>query len=53
MRGMWPLRGLPRAVLKERYGFEPSSEWVTRMQHAAVRFADGGSGRSSAKVGWC
>ncbi|HNN94944.1 MAG TPA: S46 family peptidase, partial [Pseudomonadota bacterium] len=42
--GMWPLHGLPRAVLKERYGFEPSSEWVTRMQHAAVRFADGGSG---------
>lgn len=42
--GMWPLHGLPRQVLKERYGFEPSAEWVGRMQHAAVRFADGGSG---------
>lgn len=42
--GMWPLHGLPRQQLKERYGFSPSPEWVGRMQHAAVRFADGGSG---------
>jgi len=42
--GMWPLHGLPAQVLKERYGFVPSADFVTRLQHASLRFSDGGSG---------
>ncbi len=42
--GMWPLHGLPKKALHERYGFAPSADWVTRLQHASLRFSDGGSG---------
>src|SRR5215210_3482856 len=42
--GMWVLNNLPRPQLKERYGFEPSPEWVEHLRSAAVRFNSGGSG---------
>ncbi|HEY2828083.1 MAG TPA: S46 family peptidase, partial [Pirellulales bacterium] len=31
-------------VLKEKYSFEPSDEWLKNVQQAAVRFNSGGSG---------
>lgn len=42
--GMWLLTSPPRAILKDRYGFEPSAAWLEHMQKAAVRFSTGGSG---------
>ncbi|HEX8201123.1 MAG TPA: S46 family peptidase, partial [Isosphaeraceae bacterium] len=42
--GMWVFNNLPRQQLKERYGFEPSQEWVEHLRSAAVRFNSGGSG---------
>ncbi|HEV3025535.1 MAG TPA: S46 family peptidase [Pirellulales bacterium] len=42
--GMWLLNQPPRAMLKERYGFEPSDEWLLHLQRASVRFNSGGSG---------
>lgn len=35
--GMWLLTNPPTKQLKETYGFEPSAEWLLRMQRAAVR----------------
>ncbi len=37
--GMWPFNHLPTAALKRKYGFEPSREWLTRVQRASVRVA--------------
>src|SRR5215210_2369815 len=42
--GMWVFNNLPRQQLQERYGFEPSPEWVEHLRSAAVRFNSGGSG---------
>jgi hypothetical protein len=42
--GMWLFNVPPTKQLKERYGFEPSAEWLRHLQHAAVRFNSGGSG---------
>jgi hypothetical protein len=42
--GMWTFDHLPTRQLRERYGFEPSVEWVARTRAAAVRFSSGGSG---------
>ncbi|MFO0890365.1 MAG: S46 family peptidase [Isosphaeraceae bacterium] len=42
--GMWTFDNLPVRQLRERYGFEPSAEWVARTRAAAVRFNSGGSG---------
>ncbi len=42
--GMWLLTHPPTAAIKAAYGFEPSAEWLGRMQRAAVRFETGGSG---------
>lgn len=41
---MWPLHGLPTDTLGKQYQFTPTPEWLMRMQRAAVRFGDGGSG---------
>jgi hypothetical protein len=41
---MWLLNQPPRKLLKERYGFEPSDEWLLHLQRASVRFNSGGSG---------
>ncbi len=42
--GMWLFNDPPRALLKERYGFEPTDEWLAHLQKSAVRFNSGGSG---------
>ncbi|HXG57791.1 MAG TPA: S46 family peptidase [Thermoanaerobaculia bacterium] len=42
--GMWLFNRPPRQLLKERYGFEPSRQWLEHLQKASVRFNSGGSG---------
>src|SRR5215217_1798221 len=42
--GMWVFNNLPVKQLKERYQFEPTPEWITRLRSSAVRFNSGGSG---------
>jgi hypothetical protein len=42
--GMWLFNDPPQKVLKERYGFEPTEEWLRHLQRASVRFNSGGSG---------
>lgn len=42
--GMWLFNDPPRKLLKERYNFEPTDEWLTHLQRCAVRFNSGGSG---------
>ncbi|HEY2154792.1 MAG TPA: S46 family peptidase, partial [Isosphaeraceae bacterium] len=42
--GMWTFDNLPLKTLKERYGFEPSKEWIEHLRSSAVRFNNGGSG---------
>ncbi len=42
--GMWLFNQPPRKLLMERYGFDPTDEWLNHLQHAAVRFNSGGSG---------
>lgn len=41
---MWPYDLLPLQLLKERYGFEPSAEWIERLKYGSVRIDAGGSG---------
>ena len=42
--GMYLFNDLPRELLKERYGFEPSAAWADHLRLASVRFNVGGSG---------
>lgn len=42
--GMWLVNKPPVALLKSKYGFEPTSQWLEHMQKSAVRFNSGGSG---------
>jgi hypothetical protein len=42
--GMWTLDHLPVKQLQQRYGFTPSPQWVSLVQHATVRLAEGCSG---------
>lgn len=42
--GMWTFDNPPLKQLKERYGFEPTQEWLDHLRLASVRFNDGGSG---------
>ncbi len=42
--GMWLFNNPPTEKLVERYGFEPSAEWLEHLQKSAVRFNNGGSG---------
>ncbi len=42
--GMWLYNNLPKAHLKEKYGFEPTQEWLDNLQKSSVRFNSGGSG---------
>jgi hypothetical protein len=41
--GMWLVNNPPLAQLKSTHGFEPSAEWMTAMQQAAVRVGASGS----------
>ena len=42
--GMWLFNAPPLKQLKEKYGFEPSPQWLDHLQKASVRFNSGGSG---------
>lgn len=42
--GMWTFDNPPIKQLKERYGFEPTREWLDHLRLSSVRFNDGGSG---------
>ncbi|HEV8588213.1 MAG TPA: S46 family peptidase [Pyrinomonadaceae bacterium] len=42
--GMWPFNNVPRAEIKRKYGFDVTDEWLHKVQMAAVRFNNGGSG---------
>jgi hypothetical protein len=42
--GMWLFNNPPSKLLKRKYDFEPSAEWLLHLQRAAARFNDGGSG---------
>ncbi len=41
--GMWLLNNPPLKLLRERYGFEPSSSWLEHLQKSAVRMGASGS----------
>ena len=42
--GMWLLNNVPRAEIKQRYGFDVTDAWLKKVQMASVRFNNGGSG---------
>ncbi len=42
--GMWTFDNPPLKEWKEKYGFEPTQEWLDHVRLASVRFMDGGSG---------
>src|SRR4051794_35383488 len=42
--GMWLYDHFPAQTVKERYGFEPTKEWLEHVRLASVRFNSGGSG---------
>jgi hypothetical protein len=42
--GMWLFNNLPRKLLKDKYGFEPTDKWLEHVQKSSVRFNNGGSG---------
>jgi len=42
--GMWTFDNPPLKILKEKYGFTPTQEWLDHIRLASVRFMDGGSG---------
>ncbi|MEY2601622.1 MAG: hypothetical protein QOJ36_941 [Verrucomicrobiota bacterium] len=42
--GMWPYNAPPTKQLKEKYGFEPTKQWLDHLQKSSVRFSSGGSG---------
>src|SRR5437870_5591473 len=42
--GMWLFNRPPRAMLKQRYNFDPSQAWLDHLQKSSIRFNSGGSG---------
>src|SRR4051812_3220458 len=42
--GMWLFNDPPRQLLKQRYGFDVTDQWLEHVQKASVRFNSGGSG---------
>jgi hypothetical protein len=42
--GMWPFNIVPKALIKQRYGFDVTDAWLKHVQLASVRFNNGGSG---------
>jgi hypothetical protein len=45
--GMWTFDNLPLKALKEKYGFEPSKEWLDHVRLSAIKFASAGGGGGS------
>lgn len=42
--GMWTFDNVPRALIRQRYGFEITDAWLEHVRLASVRVGDGGSG---------
>jgi len=42
--GMWLFNNPPRKLLKEKYNFDPTDQWLEHVQKSSVRFNTGGSG---------
>lgn len=42
--GMWLYEAPPRGLLQQRYNFNPSQAWLDHLEHASIRFNNGGSG---------
>src|SRR5205807_8941549 len=42
--GMWLYNQFPKQIVKAKYGFEPSDEWLKHVRLSSVRFNSGGSG---------
>jgi hypothetical protein len=42
--GLWLFNEPPRTLLKKRYNFDPTDEWLRHVQRSSVRFNSGGSG---------
>src|SRR5262245_45915730 len=42
--GMWLYNQYPKQMVKAKYGFEPSDEWLKHVRLSSVRFNSGGSG---------
>lgn len=42
--GMWLYNNPPRQLLKDKYGFDLTDEWLEHLQKSSVRFNSGGSG---------
>jgi hypothetical protein len=42
--GLWLFNNPPRKLLKEKYDFEPTEQWLEHLQKSSVRFNAGGSG---------
>jgi hypothetical protein len=42
--GMWLYNQFPKKMLKDKYGFEPTDEWLKHVRLSSVRFNSGGSG---------
>ena len=42
--GMWTFDNPPVKLLKSKYGFTPTQEWLDHLRLASVRLNDGGSG---------
>jgi hypothetical protein len=51
--GMWLYNAPPLAQLKAKYQFEPSKQWLERLQKASVRLNSGGSGSFVSATGLC
>ena len=42
--GMWTFDNPPLKLLKDKYNFTPSAQWLDHIRLSSVRFNDGGSG---------
>src|ERR1700728_2619969 len=42
--GMWTFDNLPLNLLKEKYNFTPTQQWLDHIRLSSVRLNDGGSG---------
>ncbi|MEK6704425.1 MAG: S46 family peptidase [Bdellovibrionota bacterium] len=49
--GMWLFNQLPLEVLKQKYDFTPTPEWIDHVMKSSVRFNIGGSGSFISKSG--